>query len=216
MELILFIPVLLLAVVAHEYAHGYAALRQGDDTALKLGRVSMNPLRHLDPVGSLLVPLLLWISNAGILLGWARPVPVDPRNYRNYRRGDIIVSIAGIVANLILAILSLMVLLLSIYLGRAFAPLAEITGLVGEMAEYGVLINLVLAFFNLLPIPPLDGSHIFYHLLPPKLGAHYRRLGRYGILILIGVIWFAPNGFRLLLTPVAWAMGIVQAMVGSI
>src|SRR5690625_7367407 len=90
MELILFIPVLLLAVVAHEYAHGYAALRQGDDTALKLGRVSMNPLRHLDPVGSLLVPLLLWISNAGILLGWARPVPVDPRNYRNYRRGDII------------------------------------------------------------------------------------------------------------------------------
>lgn len=216
MDLLLFLPVLLLAVVIHEFAHAYAALRQGDDTAYMLGRVSMNPLRHIDPMGSIIVPLLLWISKAGFILGWARPVPVNPRNYRNYRRGDIIVSLAGIAANLLLVVVFTVGRILLVYLGRAFPGLEETVVLAARMADYGILINLVLAFFNLLPIPPLDGSHVFYHLLPPRLGARYREVGRYGILILIGIIWFAPGGFRLLLLPVGWVMGLVQAVVGSV
>jgi Zn-dependent protease len=216
MDLLLFLPVLLLAVVAHEFAHGYAALRQGDDTAYMLGRVSMNPLRHIDLLGSIIVPLLLWISRAGFILGWARPVPVNPRNYRNYRRGDIIVSLAGIAANLALAVVFTVGLVLLILLGRAVPAFADTVAIASRMAEYGILINLILAFFNLIPIPPLDGSHVFYHLLPPRLGARYRELGRYGMLILIGIIWFAPGGFRLLLLPVGWIMGLVQAVVGSV
>ncbi len=216
MDLLLFLPVLLLAVVIHEYAHGYAALRQGDDTAYMLGRVSMNPLRHIDPMGSIVIPMLLWVSKAGFLLGWARPVPVNPRNYRNYRRGDIIVSLAGIAANLLLAIVFTIVLVLLIQLGRALPGFGETIQLAGRMAEYGILINLVLAFFNLIPIPPLDGSHVIYHLLPPRLGARYRQVGRYGLLILIGLIWFAPGGFRLLLLPVGWVMGLVRLVVGSV
>jgi Zn-dependent protease len=206
----------MLAVVVHEYAHGYAALRQGDDTAYMLGRVSMNPLRHIDPLGSILVPLLLWVSKAGFLLGWARPVPVNPRNYRNYRRGELIVSLAGIAANLLLALVFTSALVLLILLGRAVPGAGPTLELAARMAEYGILINLVLAFFNLIPIPPLDGSHVLYHLLPPRLGARYRELGRYGMLILIGIIWFAPGGFRLLLLPVGWVMGLVRAVVGSV
>lgn len=216
MDLLLFLPVLLLAVVVHEYAHAYAALRQGDDTAYMLGRVTMNPLRHIDPVGSILVPLLLWVSKAGFLLGWARPVPVNPRNYRNYRRGDIIVSLAGIVSNLALAVLFTIALVLLVYLDRAIPSLGPTLALAARMAEYGVLINLVLAFFNLIPIPPLDGSHVLYHLLPARLGAAYREIGRYGILILIGILWFMPAGLHLLLQPVAWLMGLVHAFVGSV
>jgi Zn-dependent protease len=216
MDLLLFLPVLLLAVVVHEFAHGYAALRQGDDTAYTLGRVSMNPIRHIDPLGSIIVPLLLWISKAGFLLGWARPVPVNPRNYRNYRRGDIIVSLAGIAANLALALVFTIAVLISTYLGRALPGLMPTVELAVTMFKYGILINLVLAFFNLLPIPPLDGSHVVYHLLPPRLGARYREIGRYGILILIGIIWFAPGGFRILLLPVWWVMGLVDVLLGSV
>lgn len=216
MDLLLFLPVLLLAVVIHEFAHGYAALRQGDDTAYMLGRVSMNPLRHIDPLGSIIVPFLLWISKAGFILGWARPVPVNPRNYRNYRRGDIIVSLAGIAANLLLAVIFTLGLVALVLIERAFPGSAETVKLAARMAEYGILINLVLAFFNLIPIPPLDGSHVLYHLLPSRLAVRYREVGRYGILILIGIIWFAPGGFRLLLLPVGWVMGLVQAVVGSV
>jgi Zn-dependent protease len=216
MDLLLFLPALLLAIVTHEYAHGYAALRQGDDTAYMLGRVSMNPIRHIDPVGSIIVPMLLWVSKAGFLLGWARPVPVNPRNYRNYRRGDIIVSLAGIAANLLLAVLFTALLLALVQLKPVLPGLGHTIELAARMAQYGILINLVLAFFNLIPIPPLDGSHVLYHLLPPRLGARYREVGRYGILILIGIIWFAPGGFRLLLLPVWWLMGLVQAVAGPV
>jgi Zn-dependent protease len=181
-----------------------------------LGRVSMNPLRHIDPLGSIIVPFLLWISKAGFILGWARPVPVNPRNYRNYRRGDIIVSLAGIAANLLLAVVFTLGLVALVLIERAFPGSAETVKLAARMAEYGILINLVLAFFNLIPIPPLDGSHVLYHLLPSRLAVRYREVGRYGILILIGIIWFAPGGFRLLLLPVGWVMGLVQAVVGSV
>lgn len=216
MDLLLFLPVLLLAVVSHEFAHAYAALKQGDDTAYMLGRVSMNPLRHIDPLGSIIFPALLMILQAGFLLGWARPVPVNPRNYRNYRRGDIIVSLAGVAANMLLALLSAAALFLLVPLGRALPDLAPTIELAARMAEYGILINLVLVIFNLLPIPPLDGSHVFYHLLPPRLGARYRELGRYGIIILFGMLWFAPGGLQYLLSPVGWVLGLVRTLAGAV
>src|SRR5690606_20987639 len=118
MELLLVLPVLLLSVVLHEYAHGWMALRQGDRTALDAGRLTMNPIAHIDPVGSIIVPLFLWLAPGNILFGWARPVPVNPRNYRNYRRGDILVSVAGVAANLLLAALFTVMIIVLIHLGR--------------------------------------------------------------------------------------------------
>jgi len=216
MDLLLAVPVLLFAITSHEFAHAYAALRQGDYTAYQLGRVSLNPLRHIDPVGTIILPAILLLTKAGFLFGWARPVPVDPSNYRDYRRGDIIVSLAGIAANLILAVIATAVLLLLIPLGRALPGLATPIGILGAMAEYGIVINLVLALFNLIPIPPLDGSHVLYHLLPPRLGARYRELGRFGMLIVIALVVFVPGGLRILFAPVSWVMRVVWQLAGAI
>lgn len=214
MEILLFLPVLLLSVVVHEYAHAYVALRQGDDTAYMLGRVTLNPLPHIDLFGSVLVPLMLWLSSAGFVFGWARPVPVNPRKYRHYRRGDILVSLAGIASNLLLALGFTLLVVVLVHLARVLPALGPSVQLIGRMAQYGILVNLLLAFFNLIPIPPLDGSHVFYHLLPPRLGARYREVGRYGILVLMGIMWLAPGVFRTLLLPVSWLEQLSRAFVG--
>lgn len=193
-NLLIALPVLILSVVLHEVAHGYAARAQGDPTAAMLGRLTLNPIPHLDPIGSLLVPGMLILLNAPVL-GWARPVPVNPRNFRNYKRGDIIVSLAGVAVNLALAIICAVLLaLLSwlIVLAPGFAPTWQV---VEVMLHYGIFINLILLVFNLLPIPPLDGSHVFYHLLPPRLGAQYRALAPYGMLILFGLLFLTRFSF---------------------
>lgn len=202
MELALYLPVLLLAVVVHEYAHGWAALRQGDRTALEAGRLTLNPVAHLDPIGSIAFPLILWATNAPFLFGWAKPVPVNPTQFRDYRRGDIIVSLAGIVSNFGLAALFTLSTVVFIRLGQFLPAVRPGTDLLQEMAFFGVLINLVLAFFNLIPVPPLDGSHVLYHLLPRSVAEHYRRVGRYGTLILLGILFFAPRIVSWFLTPV--------------
>jgi Zn-dependent protease len=122
--LLIFAPVLLFSVIAHEYAHGYAALRQGDDTALVLGRLTWNPVKHIDPMMTIVVPAMLWILSGGkMLLGGAKPVPVDPRNYRNLRRGDIIVSLAGVATNLVIAIGCALLFPLAGWLGRTVASI---------------------------------------------------------------------------------------------
>jgi Zn-dependent protease len=215
MDLALLLPVLLFSVVVHEYAHGWVALRQGDDTAYKLGRLTLNPLPHIDPLGSVIVPALLWASNAGFLFGWAKPVPVMPPNFRNYRRGDILVSLAGIVANLILALGFTLLLFVAVALVRGAPDAGGVGELLARVAHYGILINLILAFFNLLPVPPLDGSHVMYHLLPPRLGARYRELGRFGILIVFGIMILAPGAFRLVLSPVLLVHGFLVDFAAS-
>jgi len=213
MELLLVLPVLLFSVVLHEYAHGWMALRQGDRTALEAGRLTMNPVVHIDPVGSIIVPLILWLSPGDALFGWARPVPVDPRNYRHYRRGEILVSVAGIAANLMLAVVCTALIIGLIHLERALPAGEGIFTTLRLMAQIGVVLNLILAFFNLIPIPPLDGSHVLYHLLPPRLALLYRELGRYGMLILIAILIFAPGIIGVLLRPVSLLGGLANALV---
>jgi Zn-dependent protease len=215
MDFLLFLPVLLFSVVAHEVAHGWVAHKQGDDTALMLGRITLNPIPHLDPIGSLLVPAVLWFSGSGFLFGWARPVPVNSRNFRDFRRGDILVSLAGVGANLVLVLVCLVIA------AGAFALSAAVGGGVGEVlfdvgriARFGILINLILAFFNLIPLPPLDGSHVLYHFLPPAAGARYRELGKYGLGILLLLLFFAPGLFSLLLAPVEWGMALADGILG--
>ena len=206
---LLFLPVLLFSVVLHEYAHAWQARREGDNTAYMLGRVTLNPIPHIDLFGSIIFPAVLALSNAPFMFGWAKPVPVNPRNYRNYRMGDIRVSLAGIVSNLILATFCIL-LFAAFHYAQQQMPGAASAFRTGQMmALQGVGINLVLALFNLIPIPPLDGSHVLYHLLPPELGMRYREIGRYGMLILLGLMIFARGVFEIIYAPVYAVLQLV-------
>src|SRR2546426_6936247 len=160
-DILIWAPVLLFSMVAHEYAHAEAAYRQGDDTAYMLGRLTLNPLKHIDPFMTVLLPLLLYVSHAGFLFGSAKPVPVNPRKYRNYRRGDIIVSLAGIGANLGLYVTSAVLFAAVGVVGSMLPPLTGSFEILQRVLFYGVFLHLVLAVFNLIPIPPLDGHHVF-------------------------------------------------------
>ncbi|HWV58426.1 MAG TPA: site-2 protease family protein [Longimicrobiales bacterium] len=213
MDLILLLPVLLFSVVVHEVAHGWTALKQGDPTARDLGRLTLNPVAHLDPFGSVIFPIVLWATNAPFLFGWAKPVPVNPANFREYRRGDIIVSLAGIVSNLILALGFTLLTVVLVHVGRAVPPVVPATEVLERMAGYGLLINLVLAFFNLIPIPPLDGSHVLAHLLPRTLRNQYRELGRYGMIVLLAILFFAPGVVSFFLMPVYVLQDLARRLV---
>ena len=184
---ILFVaPILLFSVIAHEYAHGYAALKQGDTTALQLGRLTWNPVKHIDPFLTILMPLMMGLaSNWRVMLGGAKPVPVNPSNYRNLKRGDIIVSLAGVFTNLLIALGCTALIALFGFVGRAAPGLQESVSILQVMMIYGVMINLMLIMFNLLPLPPLDGSHVMKYLMPASWAVHYQRIGRYGIVVLI-------------------------------
>jgi len=200
-QFILVAPVLLFSMVAHEYAHGYAALKQGDTTAYALGRLTWNPIPHIDLFMTILLPLLTYFTS-GIAFGGAKPVPVIPRNYRNYKRGDIIVSLAGVATNFVIALCCIPLIILVGYLGR-FVPVLSNTGaILQSMLLYGILINLALAAFNLIPIPPLDGSHVFKYILPPAWALSYQRLGAYGLFILFILISFGGPVLNLWFKPV--------------
>jgi Zn-dependent protease len=159
------------------------ALLNGDPTARMLGRITLNPVPHIDMVGSILVPGLLLLSGSSFLIGWAKPVPVNPLNFRNYRWGEFAVSAAGPLSNLVLAAIFSVVLRLGV----------ENPGL-SQLASYGVMINILLALFNLIPIPPLDGSHIMALVLPRELARLYGHLQPVGMVIIIilmftGILW---------------------------
>ena len=182
------IPVLLFAITIHEYAHGRVALWLGDPTAKQMGRLSLNPLPHIDPLGA----ICLFLFN----FGWAKPVPVDIRYFKNIRRDIIIMSLAGPLANICVAFLAgifirFLILPLEIYL---------------QALLWLILMNIGLGIFNLLPLPPLDGSHVLENILPPVAAQKYRTFGRYGPFILIGIILldnFAHTGIigRILIGP---------------
>ena len=189
--IVLSFPVLLLAFCVHEFMHAWVALKQGDDTAYMLGRVTLDPRAHIDPIGSILFPLFGAFTGAPII-GWARPTPTNPRKYRHYKRGDILVSLAGVVGNL-----GLMVLFALLHVAGALAwrtwgsPVLATTD---EMMRIGVTINFFLIVFNLLPVPPLDGSHVLYHLLPTSLAQAYRQIYPYGFVILYALLFTGALG----------------------
>lgn len=214
-QLLIALPILIFSVVVHEVAHAWVARSQGDNTAFMLGRITLNPLPHLDPLGSVLVPGILAMTG-GPILGWARPVPVNPRNFRNYKKGDILVSLAGIAANLGLAVVFTLLLAATLAAAQAFPAQMTTWEVLLRMFQMGIFINFLLALFNLMPIPPLDGSHVMVYLLPVKLAVRYRELGRYGMLILFALLFL--GGFTFLVWPIrfltAGALALAQALSG--
>jgi Zn-dependent protease len=178
---------LLFAVTIHEVAHGYIALRMGDHTAQKAGRLTLNPLKHLDFFGSLLLPLMLKLTGSPVIFGYAKPVPVNFYNLRNVRKSTIYVASAGVLANFILAFLSgILFQILTYY--KLFWQTSIFNPFIMDlysMLFYSVVINLVLAIFNLIPIPPLDGSKILAMCLPAPFRIQFARLERFGMIIII-------------------------------
>jgi len=181
---------LLFAIVVHEVAHGWVARQLGDDTAYLMGRLTLNPLKHIDPIGTILVPLIL-ILTVGFAFGWAKPVPVNFNNLRNRRRDTALVAVAGPFANLLMAIAWALIAKLASLLPDSIAMLTSPLIL---MSMFGITINAILMVFNLIPIPPTDGGRIATSLLPPRLGYQLSRVEPYGFFIILalllsGVIW---------------------------
>jgi Zn-dependent protease len=209
---ILIAPVLLFSMVAHEYAHGYAAMKNGDMTAYQLGRLTWNPAKHIDPFMTIILPLLLFLANAPVF-GGAKPVPVNPRNYRNFKRGDIIVSLAGIVTNLVIAVICVPLMMLVYAIGSGSDALAGPASIFQLMLLFGIQINIVLAAFNLIPLPPLDGSHVMKYLLPPAWSLRYQSFGRYGLVLLFVLISFGRPLLMLWFTPAFALMNSLTRIV---
>lgn len=206
-------PVLLFSIVAHEYAHAEAAYRQGDTTAYMLGRLTLNPLKHIDPLMTVILPLFMIFMRFPFVFGAAKPVPVNPRNYRNYRRGEIIVSLAGIATNMALFFVSTIGFAAVGLLGRAVSPLTGPLAILQQMMFWGMALNLVLAFFNLIPVPPLDGSHVLKLLLPPTAGMRYRQLYAFGFIPIFLVMWLLPGVVDAFMWPVYQLLGVAQSVV---
>jgi Zn-dependent protease len=184
--------VLIFSLTVHEAAHAWSASQLGDDTARRLGRVSLNPVVHVDPIGTLLLPLVAIIGNLPII-GWAKPTPVNPRNLRHPRRDSVLVTAAGPASNLVIAVLAALVLR-AIPVGDPAAQSMDFSTPLIEMATRLVEINVLLAVFNMVPVPPLDGGRVLLGLLPPRLAIAYNQVGRFGFIIiyalmLTGALW---------------------------
>ena len=202
MEYLFLIVILLFSIVIHEVSHGTMALYLGDLTAKYAGRLTLNPLRHLDPIGSVILPLFLILMaklmGGGIIFGWAKPVPINPYNFRDQKYGSAKVALAGPGSNLAIALVFGLAL-------RFFPAIAAIPGLY-LMFSYIVFINILLAIFNLLPVPPLDGSHILFTFLPPGMENIKIFLSQFGLFILLFIIFFL---FRWLILIINWIFTLI-------
>jgi len=212
------VPVLL-AITMHEAAHGYVAWRLGDPTAMRAGRVTANPLKHIDPVGTLLLPGLLLLVRAPFLFGFAKPVPVDFSKLRKPKRDMVLVAIAGPASNLLLAILSALLIGL-----ESILPASAGLWLVSNL-ENSIIINLLLAIFNLIPLPPLDGGRVAVGLLPRSLGWRLAKLEKFGLFILLGLLFIVPMLMKeigvvfdplhwLLIVPVQGLFDLLRGIIG--
>lgn len=189
------LPILFFSIIIHEFSHGAVADRFGDDTARMMGRLTFNPIPHVDPVGTILLPVLCFITNAP-MFGWAKPVPVDPSRLEKRPLSLILVAAIGPFSNIFLALLA------SLGLGALahLTPGAALTPLVAKVLNFTVILNLYLAVFNLLPIHPLDGSKVLAGLLPPRWNYFYERLAPYSFFLIIIFLWTGLFGY--LVTPV--------------
>ena len=212
---------LAVAIILHEIAHGYVARLCGDHTAQDAGRLSLNPLRHIDPVGTVVLPMMLALTGAPIF-GWARPVPVNEAGLRNPRWHMVLVALAGPGSNIVLALLTgiVMALLTLVYSGHPAGPVVNFAIL--NLTNF-LEINVFLAVFNMLPIPPFDGSKVLGGVLPPALGTRFRQLDRYGFFILFGALvvlpLVAPRANligRIVVPPVLWVLDLIAAMMTAI
>lgn len=185
------IILLLFSVIVHEVMHGLVARRFGDHTAEHAGRLTLNPIPHIDPIGSILLPVILiglpLITGSGpsFFIAWAKPVPVNPLNFSNIRAGELWVSAAGILSNFSLAIIGTI-------LFHLLSPTLGFPNIIIQLLSFTVTINLILGIFNLFPIPPLDGSKILLSQLPYRLAKEYEKLAPFGLIILLYLLWFTP------------------------
>lgn len=183
LDAVFYIVILIISVVLHEISHGYAAEMLGDPTARNAGRLTLNPIKHLDPFGSVILPFIMIIAKTGFVFGWAKPVPYNPNNLRNKRWGTLAVASAGILANLLIAVLFALGMRVLAHYGIANDRAISLMGTI-------VFLNILLAVFNLVPIPPLDGSKILFSLLPERFRALESMLERYGFVVLIIFLLF--------------------------
>jgi len=179
------LPVLF-AITIHEVAHGWVASKLGDQTAKMLGRLTLNPFKHIDPIGTVVVPLAMVLLQTGFVFGWAKPVPVNMRNLNSPRKDMAIVAAAGPISNLIMAVFWVFVF----KLGSSVITDPNIAKGIMAMGQAGIMINLILFVFNLLPIPPLDGSKVLSAIVPPSVSAMMDKIEPYGLFIVIGLLYF--------------------------
>ena len=205
-RIVVWILPVIFAITVHEVAHGWVAKKYGDNTASSLGRLTLNPIKHIDWVGTIILPGLLLLTGTGFIFGWAKPVPVDTRNFKNPRKDMAVVALAGPISNLLMALAWAILARIAVLIGIEFISTPII-----YMGVAGISINLVLALINLLPIPPLDGSRVLTGILPNYWAWRYNQLERYGFIILLILLYT-----RVLNAVLEYPMYVAQKLFFSI